>query len=275
MKCINPKMKELVSMYQFNLLGGGDKLKVEAHLLECDACFEEVYRLSPTVKMMEEAPEFFLDALQTKEPSAMQIDNLTHKIRDSFSNLKTQIFPKISELWKVPITRVLIPVAAVAIILLIVWSPNAKKYSDLAIIEDVSSSALKLRGLVSDSQSIFDEGVKYFEEENYKEAIQNFRIFVKKKKKDAYGHYYLGVSLLMTDNVTKGIEQLEVAAKLCKNQGKELLLERCYWYLGNAYLKDNQAEKALKNFRNVVVIGGEFKEKAIQQMSRIENLKGE
>ena len=64
MKCIDPKMKKLVSLYQFNMLGEEEKFSVEDHLLECDACFEEVYRLCPAVEIVEEKPEFFLNALQ-------------------------------------------------------------------------------------------------------------------------------------------------------------------------------------------------------------------
>jgi len=79
----------------------------------------------------------------------------------------------------------------------------------------------------------------------------------------------------MTNNITKGIEQLEIAVKLCKSQKKDILLERSYWYLGNAYLKNNKAEKAFKKFRSVVAIGGELKDKALQQMNRIEDMRGE
>lgn len=278
MKCINPKMKELVSLYQFNLLRGEDKLKVEAHLLECDACFEEVYRLSPTVEIMEEMPEFFLDALQPTEAVTMRINKLIKNGVDSLMNLISGIFSTIANWWHTPVIRILVPVTALAVLLLIFISPDTKKYSDLAIIENVSSSALKLRGLydeLSPIQNLYDQGLKCYQEENYPEAIRKFSIFVKKKKNDAYGHFYLGVSLLLTEEIKKGIDHLELATKLSKKQRKNILLERCYWFLGNAYLKNNDVEKALKEFRSVVAIGGEYKENAIKQMTRIEDMRGE
>jgi len=98
---------------------------------------------------------------------------------------------------------------------------------------------------------------------------------VKRKKKDAYGHFYLGVSFLLTDEYKKGINHLKLASKFSEKEGKEILLEKCYWYLGNAYLKTNDVDYALKEFKNVVTIGCEFKEDAIKQIERIEEMKGE
>lgn len=271
MKCINPKMKELISLYQFNLLGGEDKLKVEAHLLECDACFAEVYRLSPAVKIMEKEPKFFLNALQSKKDA----DTMISKLGKEIAKRMAMIFSSLKNWWDAPVVKILVPVTALAIILFIIVSPETKRYSDLAIFDNVSSSALKVRDFVEDSQMVFDRGVKYFEEKNYSEAIRHFKIYIKKEKNNAYAYYYLGVSLVLTGNVGKGIERLERAEKISKDEGQEILLERCYWYLGNAYLKNNKAEKAFKKFRSVVAIGGEFKDDALQQMSRIEDMRGQ
>ena len=98
---------------------------------------------------------------------------------------------------------------------------------------------------------------------------------IKRKKHYAYGHFYLGVSLILTDQAKKGIKHLKAANELCEKQGKDILLEKCHWYLGNAYLKNSDVDKALKEFRNVIVIGGEFKEDAVNQVMKIEELKAE
>jgi len=80
---------------------------------------------------------------------------------------------------------------------------------------------------------------------------------------------------LLTNEYKKGIKHLESSAELCQKEGKEILLEKCYWHLGNAYLKVNEVDKALKEFRNVILIGGDFKDDAVSQISKIEELKAE
>lgn len=278
MKCIDPKIKKLVGLYQFNLLGEEEKLSVEDHLLECDACFEEVYRLSSAVQIVEDMPEFFLNALQPKETYVMRIATFFKKTIDALNNVVTNIFSTITEWWKKPVVKILIPVTTVAIILLILFPPDTSKYSELAIIENVSYVGFKVRGFVdefSSTQNLFDQGMKYYQEKNYTEAIQKLSSFVKRKKNNAYGHFYLGVSYLLMDEFEKGIVHLKLASKFSENEGKEILLEKCYWYLGNAYLKTNDVDKALKEFRKVVAIGGDFKEDANKQIVRIEKMKGE
>jgi len=278
MKCIDPKMKKLVSLYQFNMLGEEEKFSVEDHLLECDACFEEVYRLCPAVEIVQEEPEFFLNALEPKMTYAMRIASRLKKTINRVSDLMNNIFAPMVDGFRKPAIRILVPVTVVAILLLIFVTPIKQNFSDLAIIENASYLALKVRGLAdefSTSQHLFDQGMKYYQEKNYSQAIQKLAIFVKRKKDEPYGHFYLGVSYLLTSEYAKGIKHLESAVELCLKQGKEILLEKCYWHLGNAHLKINEVDKAVKEFRNVIVIGGELKDEAVSQLMKIEELKAE
>ena len=278
MKCIDPKMKKLVSLYQFNMLGEEEKFSVEDHLLECDACFEEVYRFCPAVEIVEDKPEFFLNALQPKTSLAMRmIDSFKRFIRGTV-DLRKNIFAKIDQGFKKPAIRILVPAIATALLLIIFVTPLKKTFSDLAIVENASYLAQKVGGFgdkLSSTEYLFDQGVKYYNEKKYQQAIEKLKVFVKRKKKNAYGHFYLGTSYLLTDEYKIGIKHLESASGLCQKEGKEILLEKCYWHLGNAYLKISEVEKALKEFRNVIVIGGDFKDDAVNQVSKIEKLKAE
>lgn len=278
MKCIDKRMKKLVSLYQFNMLGEEEKFSVEDHLLECDACFEEVYRLCPVVEIVAEKPEFFLNALQPKVSIAMRITSLFKKTTQGIIDTTKNIFATMDGWIRKPAIRILVPATVIALLLVVFVTPIKKNFSDLAIIENASYLALKVRGVIdglSSTQSIFDQGMKYYQEKNYEQAIPKLNIYIKRKKHDAYGHFYLGVSLLLTDQAKKGIKHLKAATELCEKQGKDILLEKCHWYLGNAYLKNSDVDKALKEFRNVIVIGGEFKEDAVNQVMKIEELKAE
>lgn len=278
MKCLDPKMKKLVSLYQFNILGEDEKFSVEDHLLECDACFEEVYRLSSAVEIVQEQPEFFLNALEPKVTYAMRITNLYKKTRHSLTDLLKNIFVAMDEWWRKPAIKIMVSAIVVATLLLLFVTPIKKNFSDLAIIENASYLAFKVRGLADEftsTQHLYDQGMKYYQEKNYEQAIQKLNIFIKRQKDNAYGHFYLGVSYLLTDEYKQGIKHLKLATEFCEKQGKEILLEKCHWYLGNAYLKNNEVDKAVKEFRNVIVIGGEFKDEAVNQIMKIEELKAE
>ncbi len=272
-------MKKLVGLYQFNLLREEEKLSVEAHILECDACFEEIYRLGPFIEIIEEMPEFFLSALQPKESFYMRMIKSLKQSVHTLTHQFNLLLSEIAEWWKKPAIKILVSVTAIAMLLIILLPFGSKRYSDLAIIDDNASYiAFKLRGLVKQftpTQNLYDQGMEFYQEKNYSKAIDKLSTYVRRKKKNAYGHFYLGVSLLLTDKYKKGIDHLNSASKLCEEQGKEILLEKCNWYLGNAYLKTNNVEKALEEFRNVVAIGGEFKEDAIKQIVRIEEMKRE
>lgn len=273
MKCVNPKLRKLVSLYQFNLLNEEERLSVDAHLLECDACFEEVYNLNNVIQVIENNPKFFLIKLQPGDTFYTRTIKLVKKVITGQISL---IITKAKAWWKRPLIKILVPVTAVALLLLILFPINSRRYSKLAIIEDASYLAPKLRGIIdglTSSETLFNQGIKFYEEKNYEQAIKKLSALVEKKKKDAYGHFYLGVSFLLSEEYRKGIDHLELATRFCQEQGKEILLEKCYWYLGNGYLKINDVDKATQEFQKVIEIGGELEPEAREQLARIEKMR--
>jgi len=276
MRCINPKMKKLVSLYQFDLLDEPEKISVEAHLIECDACFEELYQLSPAIETIEEMPHCFSDALKPRETNTAKVVKFFKKARRSIMNVIDPIFKTFAEWWKIPAFRIFAPAMVMALLVLILIYPNSKQYSDLAILDNASYLTLKFRGIVNGftpTDDLLHQGIKYYEQNNYTEAIPKLIAYVDRKDDDPYGHFYLGVSFLMADEFKKGIGHLKTAVNFCQKQGKEILLEKCYWYLGNAYLKINDVEKSTMEFQKVLSIKGQYEPDARKQMSRIEELR--
>ena len=273
MKCIDPKMKKLVGLYQFNLLQEEQKISVEAHLLECDACFHETYQLSPAIENMQEMPECFNDALQPQLTHSIQISKFLKKVGDMMKKEIYSIYFSAVELWKKPAFKILLPATVVVILLFcILYIPGSKPYSNHAIKDNASYLSLKLRGLADGfgtTETLLNQGIKDYQEKHYKEAIPSLNAYLQRKKNDPYGHFYLGVSLVLTEEYKKGIDHLITARSLCQKQEKELLLEKCYWYLGSAYLKLNDLDKALSELYKVVEIGGDFAEQARNQITAI------
>lgn len=273
MKCIDPNMKKLVSLYQFNLLEEDKKISVEAHLLECDACFHETYQLSPAVENMQDMPDCFTDALRPRTSLSIQIINFLQKVgvvmKREFDSIKYLAL----ELWKKPASKIFLPITVMAILFFCVfYLPGLKTNFNGLIQDNASYLSTKLRGAYNsfgETENLMSHGIKEFQEEHYKEAIPSLKTYVQRKKTDPYGHFYLGASLVQTGEYKKGIDHLKTASSLCQKQGKELLLEKCSWYLGNAYLKIDDNDKALSEFYKIVEIGGEYAEQAKNQITSI------
>ncbi len=278
MKCNNPKMRRLVSLYQFNLLDEDERFSVEDHLLDCDACFEEVYRMSKVSELLEQEPKSFLDAVQPKKTELTAIRGACKTAMADLINFSKEILESIRGWMKTPAVKVLIPATAVVLFIILLAKPFKKDFSHLAIIESASYVGGKVRGLAdefSSTQTLYDEGMKYYQQKNYRLAIQKLDTFVRRKKEDPYGHFYLGVSYLMQSEFKKGVKHLETASALCQTQNKQLLGENTNWHLANAYLKINEVEKAIKLLTNLAASEGEYKESSIRLLMKISELKAE
>ena len=83
------------------------------------------------------------------------------------------------------------------------------------------------------------------------------------------------MSLLLQDEIKDGIEHLGIASDFSREQDNKLLLEKCYWNLGNAYLKVNDADNALRIFRLIIELQGDFISQAEKQIKKIEKIKRE
>lgn len=265
MNCINPKMKQQVNLYQLDLLTEEQKIVVEAHLLSCEACFEEFYRLSPVIDLLENVPEKFLTALQPRKSVVARI----------FAFLITagkMIFKMLKNILGKPTAKILIPATAAVLLALILFLPGSRQYSDLVIIQ--KAPYISFKESVSDTLvnrfDLFKQGMIFYQQENYPETIRLLRDFLQAEPKNADGNFYLGVCLLLTNDSKTGIEKLKLAATLSQQVQLPYLEERCYWYLGNGFLKLNDVKQAVEYFDRVLAMRLNFMDEARKQIDLIE-----
>ncbi|MBC8184487.1 tetratricopeptide repeat protein [candidate division KSB1 bacterium] len=293
MNCTNPKIKQLVCLYQFDMLTEEQKQSVEAHLLDCDACFDELYCLSPVMELIENIPERFISALQPRDTIFERILKLLKKAVNVLKKTGSDIFTAISKMWgiltpkipvprydsyignwtiiKTPILNILVPATATIILAIIFLFPGSKQYSDLAILKKAGYSSFRLKGAVepTNTQEMFDKAMTLYELNNYREAIPILNEFTEREPGSAFGYFYLGVSLLLTEKWESGIEKLKISANLCQKQNLLILEERCYWYLGNAYLKTNKLDESLIFFEKIIELDLELEKDSQKQLARI------
>lgn len=258
-------------MYQMDLLSDEQNIIVEAHLLECEACFKEVYRLRPVFELLEEMPERFLDDLQPKK-------TLVRKTIERLKNLFAPILSTSERWWQKPAIKILAPATVVIVLAMIFLLPflfKPTEYSDLVILKKPSYPTLQIKGDIelTPTQKLFEEGIKFYEQDKYTQAIQKLTVYIEQETDNPHGHFYLGSCFVLMKKFEKGIEHLKLASDLSQEQGNQLLLEKCYWYLGNAYLKTNDVENALSNFRQILEMQGEFATDVQQQIIKIDAIK--
>ncbi len=182
------------------------------------------------------------------------------------------------------IIAILFGIAGVVLIVVLVTPPSkkeqetiserkvevTKKYSVFAKIEPVHFVPLVIRGPEqrTESERLFDEGMKFYSGKKYAEAIQRLQTAADKNPKSVDAQFYLGLCYLLTDSTDKAIEHFRQAVAL----GGNSVLEKSHWYLGNAYLLKEDGAKALEEFEKVVKLEGDYEWQARERITEIENV---
>lgn len=272
MKCHDHKMQMLVSLYQLGILSPEHIILVEAHLMECDSCLNDAFRLSPVIELINDMPEIFLPSLQPRKTLLSQFINAPSNENNGAKTIHHSISLCCQRILKIPTKRILIPVAVFVSVLIILFMPRKIDVSDLAIIQKAPYFSFKLRaaGKPPAAEKLFEEAMAFYQSDQYLSAIERLSNYIKRKPDSIEGHFYLGISLLLVDHAESAIEQLTVAAKLAQFQDCDSLMEQCYWYLGNAYLMLNKNKAGIEQLTKVIDMQGEFENDAKILIAKIE-----
>ncbi len=99
--CINPKIGEMISRYEFNLLTHEERENFEIHLTQCDACFQDLYENTPAMQIINENMNEFHQAVKIQDSKYKQV-------WQNINSTMVNIFPKPA--------RIAIPVLAMAVV---------------------------------------------------------------------------------------------------------------------------------------------------------------
>ena len=251
MKCIAPKIGKPSLLYQFGQLSAEERKHFEAHLLECDHCFQEAYALGPVIEKMRNDPAPFLAALT---PAI--------KPRRKFHLDLMEAIGRIPALG-----RIAIPAVAIALLLWIIWP--ATELADLARITPVPYRSLQVKGgsEATAAERQFEAGMAAYAEKNYAGAIERLAAAVRQDSTNAGFHFYLGLCYLLSSNVDPAISHLQTTIAL----GESAVREKAYWYLGNTWLLKNDRAQALKAFRSVSAMEGDYHWEAKELIGKLES----
>ncbi len=115
------------------------------------------------------------------------------------------------------------------------WSQGPVKVHDaelvrLSAIGPAPYQPKTLRSSASEGEEQFHKAMLPYQEGDYPEAIRRLDTFVELDPESWIGHFYLGVSYLLTDQPEPAVEILLEATQ------SPLMEERARFYLGKAYL---------------------------------------
>ncbi len=261
MRCKDREIGKLITLYEFGALSNGDKKKFEAHLLSCDYCFQNLYALSPAIERMLENPERFLAVLAEHEPIGMTLKEKIVAVTSEW----------IEALGRIPaFVRIAVPTAAAVVVLLLVLIRPDAQLADLARIEPVPYQPLQTKAgaFTKEADRLFEEGMAAYVQKNYANAVQKLALAAQQDSMNAGFHFYLGLCYLLSDSVDLTIAYLQQAIAL----GGNSVLEKAYWYLGNAWLLKGERDAALEAFRKVVEMEGDYQWEAQEIITKIERL---
>lgn len=261
MNCTNPEIGLLITLYEFDKLSESDRRKFEAHLLSCDTCFQSIYRLSPVIARMRENPQKFLRAF---EPKKSVLGALKKKMVGTISD-------GLKAIGRIPLpVRIAIPsIAAVTVLLLVLLQPKTQ-LPNLARIEPLLYQPLKLKIGRSSSEAdrLFNEGMGFYVQKDYLNAINKLTEAVQQNPENSNFHFYLGLCYLLSHQVDSAIEHLQKTIMLSGATEPET----AYWFLGNAWLLKRESTKALQAFQKVVALEGDYEWQAEEIIAKIETL---
>ncbi len=164
--------------------------------------------------------------------------------------------------------KLVLPILVITIMLSVLVFRNEKGVAPIAQIEPAPYLPLILRGNLKTTEEIklFQEGMSFYSQQNYPQAIDKLSQAVKLDSTWAAGFFYLGVSQLLNNQPLLAIPSLQKAIAL----GDSFLIEKSYWYLGNTYLLVDQGSRARQAFEKVTEMGGDYAKPASQMLQRLE-----
>jgi len=166
--------------------------------------------------------------------------------------------------------RVAIAGIVATIMLLLLFLPSEQRYSHLARIEPLYYLPIESRSeaSLSKTEKLFEQGMAFYQQENYKSAINQLLLVIKQQPDDASANFYLGLCYLLIKKPDRAIFYLQKVIEL----NGDFLLEKCYWYLGNAYLLKNDGKKALEMFEKALMMEGDYEWEAREMIGNIKEI---
>ena len=257
--------------YFNNELSKKESLRIEEHIDLCPYCLSVLSQLQETdmanslkptpienwEKIENELDQKFYSALES-----LSVPTEISVIQKSLSLIK-QKWEKLTNFFNAP--KVLVYAGSLAMLIVIgLYTAAYFSRSDLFYLAEIKLGQATILRQSPTITNELSQGIKFFNEVKYQLAIEHFTAYLRKNPNNFTANYYAGLSfLLAADNglpglaykfnaakVNKGIKYLDKALQLSDDH--QFYQEDCYWYLGKAYLMNNDKKNAMIYFNKIL-----------------------
>ncbi len=249
-------LTRLLARYEFATLLPEEKRAFEAHVLECDLCFQALERGSVAVGAMREHACDFVEAVREGRTRA-------RSPRSSIADrLRLLVEPVLRP-------RVLVPVAALLVFAVVgvrvaLGPPGYTRLATFPL-EETASSIVRGPGVGDAVRELMETGAAYFDLGRYDEAARRFRATLERAPDLPEAAYLLGLSLARSGQFDEAVPALEKAAR---HAGGDFHA-KALWVLANAYLKTERLEPARSTLEGLARDGGAYASDARDLLDRL------
>lgn len=140
----------------------------------------------------------------------------------------------------------------------------------LAVIDPIPAVSIRLRSEEIKALPLaFTSAMEQYARQEYDKAVPLFAQVLEEKPDHLPSALYLGICRLQSGDLRNAKPVFEQAA----SRGSGLLKERSLWYLGNTCLKLDEKEEALRWFKELEALGGDFELNAKDMILKIQEIR--
>lgn len=242
--------------------------KIQSHLDECNICRDEYKDLLQNYNEIKEHVDMAID--QDSLSRAETDRKFLHLFASKYSSVKYAF--------------AMLVVLVIGYFGLFVISSSITPYYNKNLFSDKADDFYKTRGRTS---VLFQQGLSFLERENYGEAIKYLLDDVEKNPNEQsifYSYYIVGIAYLKDsesdfiglfrsydkNKVSLAIKNLKASIDKNITGDYESLKLDTYYYLGRAYLLNNDLESARFTFQKVIDDKGRFFNEANELIMQLE-----
>lgn len=253
--CTDSAKGDLVAAYEMGLLESDNRASFEEHLEMCEACQEKLFEMAPVAATLTSHAGAIGARLPVAEKGELHAEvTVTEPRLRSFWGQITERFQDLVERLARP--RVLVPVGAtvaIAVVLSLFLQPTTPGgFYELAQVEPVPYVQLSTRDAASsEAERLFREGMGAYADARYDTAAGLLGQCTEEANKVEgwdqidQARFYLGLSLLLSGDVSRAVPHLEVSSQ----SPIRPLADRSGWYLAQAALLQEDPATAVEHLQ--------------------------
>jgi tetratricopeptide (TPR) repeat protein len=253
--CSRPQMGALLPRYEFGALTNSERSAFERHVLECEACFEELERGFAAAGTLRDHSGEFLRVLD--------------EARRETAGSAVPAARRGSWLDRVFRAPVAVPALVVLVATLVITTWLARRPGEARFAtfprEAMPSETVRAPGTDDAARELMASGAAYCNLGRYDMAARRFRAARERDPSSAEAAYALGLSMALAGDARGAIPHLEAASRLASGD----LRDKAGWVLANAYLRAGDGAAARRELSVLATGSGEFAARARELAARL------